>query len=122
MFLGTSGGQAIAAHDLVEQCPGAVSESVCQPNPTTKQQHIEIGAVTSGRGNGKMLGKIVMLRLHGTSITDRCTTQFNYCFSFSRLYENMKSKTLQLLHQYTESFMVSLIYEGWMSSNFMYTA
>lgn len=51
MVYGTSGAQAIAADDLFEQCPSAVSESVCQPNPKTKQQHIEIGAVTSGRGN-----------------------------------------------------------------------
>ena len=78
IFLGTSGAQVIAADDLVDQCPGAVSESVCEPD-TTKQQHIEKGAVTSSRGNGKMSGKRIMLRLHGTSITDRCTTQFNYC-------------------------------------------
>ena len=77
-FLGTSCAQAVAADDLVEQCPSAVSESVCQPHPR-KQQHIEIGTVTSGRGNGKIFGKRVMLRLHGTSITYRCATQF-YCF------------------------------------------
>ena len=76
--LGTSGAQVVAADDLVEQCHSAVSESVCRPNPTTMQQHFEISAVSSGRGNGKMLGKRIMLRLHGTSITDRCTTQF-YC-------------------------------------------
>ena len=75
-FLGTSGAQAIAADDLVEHCSSAFSESVCRPNPTTVQQHLEIGAVTSGRGNGKMLGKRRTLRLQGTSITDRCTTQF----------------------------------------------
>ena len=69
-----------------------------------------------------MLGKRVMVRLRGTSITDRCSMQFNYCFSFSQLYEDMKSKTFHLLHQYTESFMVSLIYEALMSSDFMYTA
>ena len=40
-FLGTSCAQAVAADDLVEQCPSAVSESVCQPHPR-KQQHIEI--------------------------------------------------------------------------------
>ena len=78
-FLGTSGARAVAADDLVEQCPSAVSESVCRPNRTIMQRHIEIGAVTSGRGNGKMLGKRIMLRLNGTGITDRCTTQF-YCF------------------------------------------
>ena len=64
---------------LVEHCPSAGSGPVCQPNPTTMQQHLEISAVTSGRGNGKMLGKRIMLRLNGTGITDRCTTQF-YCF------------------------------------------
>ena len=37
-FLGTSDAQAVAADDLVEQCPGAVSESVCQPDPTTMRQ------------------------------------------------------------------------------------
>ena len=134
-FLGTSGAQAIAAGDLFEQSPSAVSESVVPPDLTTmqqhiekknvkkrrkKNQHIEKGAVTSGRGNGKMLGKIPMLRLRGTSITDRCTTQF-YCFSsYVQLYESMK-KTLLLLHQYTKSFMVSLIYEGLMISNSVYT-
>ena len=61
-----SSAQAIAADDLVEQCPSAVSESVCQSNPTTVQHHIEISAVISGRGNGKMSAKTVMLRLHGT--------------------------------------------------------
>ena len=55
-----SGAQAVAADDLVDQCPSVVSESVCQPDPTTVQPHIEISAVTSGRGNGKMLGKIIL--------------------------------------------------------------
>ena len=74
----TSAAQAIAADDLLEKCHSAVSESVCQPD-TTMQQHTEEGAVTlTDRGNGKLLGKRIMLRLHGTSITDRCTTQF-YC-------------------------------------------
>ncbi|XP_044172053.1 uncharacterized protein DDB_G0280205-like [Acropora millepora] len=49
---GTSGAQAVPADDLVKQCPSAVSESVGQPDPTTKQQHTEIGAVAlTGRGN-----------------------------------------------------------------------
>ena len=53
-FLGTSGAQAVAADDLVEQCPSAVSESVCEPD-TTMQQHIEKSAVTlTGRGNDEM--------------------------------------------------------------------
>ena len=54
VFLGTSGAQAVAAGDLFEQCPSVVSESVCQPDPTTMQQHFEIGAVTTVRGNGKI--------------------------------------------------------------------
>ena len=69
-FLGTSGARAVAADDLVEQCPSAVSESFCRRNPTTMQQHLEISAVTSSRGSGKMLGKRIILRYkYGTSIT-----------------------------------------------------
>ena len=59
-FVGASAAQAIAAHDLVERCPGAVSESVCQPDPTAMQHHIEGGAVTSGRGQGKISGKQIL--------------------------------------------------------------
>ena len=45
----------VAADDLVEQCPGAVPESIiCQHDPKTMQQPIEKGGVTSGRGKGKM--------------------------------------------------------------------
>ncbi|XP_067020791.1 serine/threonine-protein phosphatase 6 regulatory ankyrin repeat subunit B-like isoform X2 [Acropora muricata] len=47
---GTSVSQAIAA-DLVEECPRAVSESVCQPVPKTTQQHIEKGELASARNN-----------------------------------------------------------------------
>ena len=89
-FLGTSPAQAVTADNLVEQCPSAVSESVCQPDPTTMQQHLEISAVTSGRGNGKMLSKRVMLKLQGTSLTDMCTRQF-YCFPSHGPSEYMKS-------------------------------
>ena len=39
------------------QADDLVSESVCQPNPTTMQLHIEKGVVTSGRGKGKTSGK-----------------------------------------------------------------
>ena len=60
IFLGTSAAQAIAADDLIEQCPNVVPESVCQPDPTTMQQHIDKGAVTSGRGQGKISGKRIM--------------------------------------------------------------
>ena len=49
-LLGTSAAQAVAADDLV-------SESVCQPDPTTMQLHIEKGVVTSSRGKGKISGK-----------------------------------------------------------------
>ena len=77
-FQGTSAARAVAADDVVVQCPTGVAESVHQPNPTTMQQHIEKGAVTSGRENGKMSGKRVMLRVHGTSTAYRHTTQFYY--------------------------------------------
>ena len=60
IFLGTSAAQAIAADGLVEQCPNVVPESVCQPDPTTMQQHIDKGAVTSGRGQGKISAKRIM--------------------------------------------------------------
>ncbi|KAK2561263.1 hypothetical protein P5673_015741 [Acropora cervicornis] len=53
---GTSGAQTVAADDLGEECPRAVSESVCQPDPTTMQPHIEKGADTSGRGNEETSG------------------------------------------------------------------
>ena len=56
-FLGTSAAQTIAVADKVEQNPSTGQESVCQPGPKTMQQHIEKGAVTSGRGKGKMSGK-----------------------------------------------------------------
>ena len=60
IFLGTSAAQAVAADDLIVQRPTGVSESVCQSNPTTMQQDIEEGAVTSGRGQGKISGKRIM--------------------------------------------------------------
>ena len=54
---GTSAAQALAADDLVEHCPSAVPESVCQPDPKIMEQHIEKAGVTSGRGKGKISGK-----------------------------------------------------------------
>ena len=42
----------VAADDLIEQCPGAVAEPICQLDPKTMQQHIEKGVITSGRGKG----------------------------------------------------------------------
>ena len=56
-FLGPSAAQAVAADHMMVQCPTGVSESVCQSIPTAMQQHIEEGAVTSGRGQGKISGK-----------------------------------------------------------------
>ena len=58
IFLGTSAAQAVTADDVIAQCATGVSESVCQPDPTAMQQHIEESAVTSGRG--KISGKRIM--------------------------------------------------------------
>ena len=44
----------VAADDLVEQCPGAVPESICQHDPKAMQQLTEEGVVTSGTGKGKI--------------------------------------------------------------------
>ena len=85
-FLGTSAAQAVAADNMVVQCPTGVSESVHQPNPTTMQQHIEKGAVASGRGNGKMSGK----RLNAEGAWYKYNIQaYNtvLLFYFSKLYE-----------------------------------
>ena len=88
-FSGTSPAEAVAADDLLTQCPTGVSESVCQSNPTAMQQGILEGAVTSGRGQGKISGKsIIMLGLHGTSMIQVYHTVL--LFFFSQLYENMK--------------------------------
>ena len=87
IFLGTSAAQAIAAYDLVEQCPNVLPESVCQHDPTTMQQHIEKGAVTSGKGQGKISGKRIMY-------AEVAWYKFNVqvyitvlLFSFSQLHE-----------------------------------
>ena len=90
-----------AADDLVEQWPNVVPKSVCQPDPTTMQiekqiamqiatMHIDKGAVTSGRGQGKISSKRIMyaeiawykyyIQVYNTDLL----------FSFSQLYENMK--------------------------------
>jgi len=52
IFLGTSAAQAVAADDLVEQCPSEVTDPVCLPEPATMQQLIRESAVTSRRGKG----------------------------------------------------------------------
>ena len=61
IFLGTSAAQAVAADDMILQCPTRVSESVFQSIPTAMQQLIEERAVTSGRGQGKISGKRIIL-------------------------------------------------------------
>ena len=60
IFLGTPAAEAVAADNMSVQCPTGVSESVCQSNPTAMQQHFQEGAVTSGRGQGKISGKRIM--------------------------------------------------------------
>ena len=90
-FLGTSAAQAVAADDVVAQCPTEVSESVCQSIPTTMQQHIEEGAVTSGRGQGKISGKRIMYAGAAWYKYNRQVYNTVLLFSFSQLYENMKS-------------------------------
>ena len=49
---------------MVEQCSNVVPESVCQPDPAIMRQHIEKGAVTSGRGKGKISGQKNVLESH----------------------------------------------------------
>ena len=82
IFLGTSDAQAIAADDLVE--PNVVPESVCQHDPTTMQQHSDKGAVTSGRGQGKISIKRIMYAWYKYNIQVYNTV---LSFSFSQLYE-----------------------------------
>lgn len=66
-FQGASAAQAIAADDLVKQCPSVVPEVICQPDSATMQEQIEKGAVSSTSGEGiETSGKRAMLRLHVT--------------------------------------------------------
>ena len=110
IFLGTSAAQAVAADDVIVQCPTGVSESVCQSNPTTMPQEIEEGAVTSGRG-----------KISGNRIIYAGVAWYKYniqvyntvlLFFISQLYENMKSnKEPPVITSvlYTESLMVSSV-------------
>ena len=71
--------------------------------------------LTQAEDKVRFQGKeLCMLRLHGTSITDRCTLQF-YCFpshSFMKIWNQIR--TLQLLHQYAERLMVSaVVFREW---------
>ena len=90
-ILGASGAQPVAADDVIAQCPTGVSESVCQSNPTAMQQHIEEGAVTSGRGQGKTSGKRIVYAEIAWYKYNIQVYNTVLLFSFSQLYENMKS-------------------------------
>ena len=101
---GTSAAQAVAADESVKQCPSAVSESVCQPDPTTMQQHSEKGVVTLDRGKGKISGKRMthnpMLSLY-VQVQD-AGVQPIFFFCLTALSNQML--TLQLLDQFIENF------------------
>ena len=84
-FQGNSAAQAIAADDLVKQCPSRVPEAVCQPNPARMQQQIEKGAVSSTRGEGTISGKKVM-RLYGMKNNIQSYSSV-LLFFFLELYE-----------------------------------
>lgn len=110
-FLGTSTVPTVATADKVEQLPSAVPESVCQTYPKTMQLHIEEAAGTSARGKGKILGKRMILKSHAELVQVQHAVihySFTINFYFSLFYE-IKCCTLQLLHQFTESLMVSII-------------
>ena len=94
---------------MIVQCPTGVSESVCQSNPTAMQQHIKEAAVTSGRGQGKISGKRIMYAAAAWYKYNRQVYNTVLLFSFSQLYENMKSnKDPPVITSvlYTESLMV----------------
>ena len=88
-LLGTSAAEAVAADDLILQCPTGVSESVCQSNPTAMQQHIEEGAVTSGRGQRKISGERIMYAEVAWCKYNRQVYNTVLLFSFSQLYEKI---------------------------------
>ena len=99
----------MAAADKVEQCPSAVPESVCQTHPQTMRLHIEEAAVSSARGKGKISGKGMIRKSHAELVqVQHAGAQYCQPFYFSLLYE-IKCSTLQLLHQFPESSMVSII-------------
>ncbi|XP_067020800.1 uncharacterized protein [Acropora muricata] len=111
---GNSSAQAIAADDLVEQCPSAVSESVCQPNPTTVQNHIEISAVTSGRGNG-MDTDNVKRQISDQQLPSVSSQTFNEPCSVHKRRTNNEEKALatcknkQNMREVGESFIKHLV-------------
>ena len=112
IFLGTSTVQAVAADDVIAQCPTEVSESVCQSIPTAMQQHIEEGAVTSGRGQGKISGKRIMYAGAAWYKYNRQVYNKVLLISFSQLYENTKANkdpTVITSVLCTESLIVSSV-------------
>ena len=88
-FPGTSSALTVAASDKVEECPGAVPESVCQTDPTSMQVHIEKAAVTSAREKGKMSGKRMIQNPMPALLQDlqRTVVQARLFFLFLQLYE-----------------------------------
>ena len=89
-FVGASAAKAIATDDVVVQCLTGVSESVCQTDPTTMQKRIEKGAVTSGRGQGKISGKRIMYAEVAWYKYNIQVYNTVLLFSLSQLYESMK--------------------------------
>ena len=64
----------VAADDLVEQCPAAVPESICQFVVHPKTMHIEKGVLTSGRGKGKNVFEAVQ-KIRSTCFSGSKTTR-----------------------------------------------
>ena len=99
---GTSAAQAVAADESVKQCPSAVSESVCQPDPT---QHSEKGVVTLGRGKGKISGKRMthnpMLSLY-IQVQDAGVQPIFFALALIALSNQVL--ILQLMDQFIENF------------------
>ena len=98
----------VAEDDLVEH-PRAVPESVGHLDSKTMQQHIEKGVVTSGRGKGKMSSKRMfqnpMLSFY-KYITPVYTQVFFFC-SHGLMKSNIGP--LVIIHQFTESLMISFV-------------
>ena len=89
-FLGTSAAQAVGAEDSIKLRPLAISEAVCQPDPTTVQQQFKEGASTSGSKNPKKLGK------RGISESTAEHGTHCYCFVSGTIFymECMEEKTI----------------------------
>mgnify|MGYP000211732113 FL=1 len=102
----------MAAADKVEQCPSAVSESVCQSHPKTMQLHIEEAAVSSARGKGKMSGKGMIRKSHAELVqlqhagaqytanhfTSHCFMKSNVVQTFSNFNYCVRHVVISLLY------------------------